>query len=350
MPQAKRIKKSKDEDNKEWLLRDVADIYLKDDVDFQIVPPPNDGLYVPRSFITDKLGGTTQTFVATFHKIGPERHAVFPQPNMNPLLPSSPGAAGLTFASRMDITEDFESPWALFCKDRPSGGAVWRYMGDYRNRRCGTLTADQFSSQSQAVQNQWGHHISTAKSKSATLDVYVSMRARVSLRKAGIVFDDERVEQEKKKIREKQRTALPLASQDVIDALSRGDEAIDIIKMECISYDHEFVAEMSRRYDLWNPSAAAAARKRQKAEKTSLPRTKSKGKRVQKAPPRRSNDESGSDFAPESEEMESESDGAIRFRGRRLERARIDPPQSLNLGWDDELSDLTETETDEEGL
>ncbi|KAJ7639977.1 hypothetical protein DFH06DRAFT_1430546, partial [Mycena polygramma] len=259
--------------------RDVADIYLKDAVDFHIDPPSDESLYVPRKFLRLQFGGSDQQFIAEFKDAHPKRWAVFPQFDLNPLLPCSPGAAGLIFASRLEITVDYDLPWALFRKDRPSGGAVWRYMGDYRNRRCGSLTAEQFASQSQTVKKEWGNLL--IKAKKCT--VYVEMRARIALRKAGIDFDEDRVAEEVKSIRKKTRT-LPVTDEDVIDALSRGDEAIDIIKMECISYDHEFVAEMGRRYD---PRNTPAAQKRPKAEKASQPKTETKGKQVQKARPRR---------------------------------------------------------------
>jgi hypothetical protein len=140
------------------LLRDVAEIYLQNIPAFPIEPLPNHEFYVSRKFLLDAFGASNQQFLANFkpihiHNIDERRAAVFPQPTLNPFLPRTPGAAGLIFASRLEITidRDPEPPWALFCRDNPSGAAVWRYMGDYRNRRCGSLTAEQFASQTPGV-------------------------------------------------------------------------------------------------------------------------------------------------------------------------------------------------------
>ncbi|KAJ7302808.1 hypothetical protein DFH08DRAFT_826272 [Mycena albidolilacea] len=89
---------------------------------------------------------------------------------------------------------------------------------------------------------------------------------------------------------------LPVTVQDIVDALERGDEAIDISKCS-VSYDHALVAEMARRHERWAPCAKG------KAERGAPGTSKSKGKgkrkqcRVAKAPTHHSSLEASSDAA-----------------------------------------------------
>ncbi|KAJ7022452.1 hypothetical protein C8F04DRAFT_1137956 [Mycena alexandri] len=369
-PPAKRFKKSKPKDVKVEPLQDVATLYLANTAALDINPQPMDDVYVPRWFLREKFGGSDQHFIATFHPDkGADRHrrAVFPRADLNPFLPHAPGAPGLIFASRMEIVEDPTPPtppWALFLKDNPSGKAVWRYMGDYRNRRCGNLTAEQFKSQTPEVKQKWGSRLLASRQH----PVYVAMRARIALRKAGVavVPGDDAEAREMKMVKAEKKgkpplKALHLEEQDIVAALSRGDETIDIIRLECVSYDHAFVAELARRY------AAQGGVGRQAKPTKSLGskkvKTKSKGKGKAKQPPNADSDnESGSAFAPESEDSDWESN-QIQPRPRRQKKKLEDrPPNELSpelgspapqleapsrsrtpkLGLDESMSDLTE--------
>ncbi|KAF7348787.1 hypothetical protein MVEN_01398400 [Mycena venus] len=326
-PRAKRLKRSKTEDVKEEQLRDVADIHLKNALNLDIVPPPRPNFYVPRRFLLDKYGVLNQTFIGHFQAINDDqpRGAVFPQPYLNPFLPQVPGAAGLIFASRFEITVDRELHWALFCKHNATGNkTVWRYMGDYRNRHCGDLTAEQFKSQAEKVQQQWGKLLVTSKKVKA----YVAMRARIALRKAGQVF----VSGDAREMRE------------VEESTTRA-QTIGIIKLECVSYTHDLVADMAHQLDRWVPPSA----KRKTSEHRTAPsRRKGKGSNVNvpKAPtrrrPRRSpgfdtDTESGSAYAPESEDPASESrteQRSSRAQSRKEKQQHRPHGQSLQSGAD----------------
>lgn len=136
------------------LPQDVVDMYLRDAEDFVIDPAPTDTPYVSRKFISLRFGGNEQHFIARFKPADGSRAVVFPQADLNPFLPMRPGAAGLIFASRREVTE---GPWSLFCKDKPSGEAVWRYMGDYENHICGRPTPEQFQRQTPEVRAVFAH-------------------------------------------------------------------------------------------------------------------------------------------------------------------------------------------------
>ncbi|KAJ7754191.1 hypothetical protein DFH07DRAFT_823296 [Mycena maculata] len=321
-PSAKRQKKSKGKDVKEvkeealTLPQDTIDMYLSDIPNFNIDPPSLDALYVSREFLRLEFGGSDQQFIAYFKPTRASdrrRAAVFPQADLNPFLPDRPGVAGLIFASRDEITKD--PPWALFCKDKPSGEAVWRYMGDYQNKFYPTaITAEQFKSQNPKVKQQWGKLLLKAKQ----CEVYVSLRARVALRKAGLPTAPDDVAREVFSVRKNQ--GIKLTPEDIIEALSRGDENIKIIQMQCVSYDREFVADMARRHDAWTAPGAVATRAREKQHHQ--PRaTAEKWPRHAAPKPKCARDEagsdSGSDFSVESEESDSD----VRVRPRRCARS-----------------------------
>ncbi|KAJ6627718.1 hypothetical protein B0H10DRAFT_358414 [Mycena sp. CBHHK59/15] len=274
----------------------VVAAYLDGAKPFKIYPPPKDSLYVSRAFLRVNFGGNDQHFVVHFKstdgRSGRGRAVVFPKPDLNPCLPRSPGAPGLIFASRHEIISN--PPWALFCRDKPSGEAVWRYMGDYENGICGQMTVEQFNAQTTEVKETWGKLIVKTK----RWDVYVSIRARIALRKSGIAETNENVAREMNKIRK--RTGIPVTPQDVIQAFSRGEHTIDIIKMQCVSYDHTLVEDIARQHE--NPAAVADRERLANQHKV---------KRVRKRPSTPATS-SESDF-----ELESESDDLVASVERR---------------------------------
>ncbi|KAJ7101871.1 hypothetical protein C8R44DRAFT_808816 [Mycena epipterygia] len=326
----------------------VIDQYLSNTPALEIDPPPRDSLYVPRKFLRLRFGGSDQQFVAHFKLekgADRDRAVVFPEPVMNPCLPSEPGAPGLIFASRLEITVD--GPWALFCRAKLLGKFVWRYMGDYENDVVGRPTPEQFQVQEPEVKQRWGKHISNVKA----WPVYVAMRARIALRKAGLPIELNDLARDVVNIRA--GSHLPVTEQDIIAALNRGDEAIDIIRMKCVSYDHEFAAELARRYEAYKASGPHVRPPRASKGKSAI-----RGARARKAPARRvrgdSDWESGSDFSPESEDSDSHNEIA-RIQPKRKRTAyqdsdslRLDarshspPPALAGLGPDDNLSEITD--------
>ncbi|KAJ7689924.1 hypothetical protein B0H17DRAFT_1134640 [Mycena rosella] len=272
IPPAKRRKASKTAKVKTakkeafTLPKHVIDTHLGNTPNLAIDPVPLDALYVPRAFLRTEYGGSDQQFLQQFTATdGADtgRALVFPQADLNPFLPQAPGEAGLIFASRREIADG--RAWALFCK-HPAGTAVWRYMGDYRSEVCPEKpTVEQWRSQTPACKAKWGKLIARSKK----WPVYVSMRARIALRKAGRAVSPESEAREATKItgKGKKGTPLGLTPQDVIDAFGRGEEAIDIIKMQCVSYDHAFAADMARRYEVCQTPQAEAQRRRAALEK-----------------------------------------------------------------------------------
>ncbi|KAK7047007.1 hypothetical protein R3P38DRAFT_2608348 [Favolaschia claudopus] len=364
VPPAKPLKKAKIEDSKDS-LKDVANIYLVDAAPFPFTAnaPPNRTLLISRKFLLKQYGVLNQTFLGSF-KTTDGRGAIFPQPELNPFLPDKPGAPGLIFASRFEIVEECEGmPWALFCKHthkEKGKGIVWRYMGEYRNVHCGDLTPEQFGGQTQRVKQQWGSLLKKAK----VVEAYVGIRARVALRKAGVRFtpgDEAEMRERREQVAKRGGRPLPVEAQDIVDALSRGDETIGIIKMECVSYDHALVEDMEGKYEEWLADARRSEGEGEVRSKSKSP--KSKPKFASKSDSRAHGSDSDSDayMSPESEDgsdVDEEGVGlleAVRVRrreavGRRrmvLERDEHVPEPSLGFDSD---SPLTELEDDSDDL
>ena len=162
---------------------------------------------------------------------------------MNPAMPTRPGEPGLLFASRHEIL--YNPPWSLFCRSMVGKEPRWRYLGEYKSVLCGKMTAEQFRAQRQAVmssklyqwischrdsrpilqvKDNWGKLIL----KSVRYDVYVSMLARIALRKYGLLPLADEANENALEVAEmaaiRSKTGRHVTVQDITDAFSRGDE------------------------------------------------------------------------------------------------------------------------------
>ncbi|KAJ7636652.1 hypothetical protein FB45DRAFT_1024750 [Roridomyces roridus] len=301
------------------LPQSVINSYLVDTPNLDITPPPLSDLYVSRKFLSSHYGGNPMYFVVDFSLERKGRKAVFPEVYLNPLLPDQPGAPGLIYASREEIIDG--TPWAVFCK-KQSGKvpAVWRYMGDYVNERCGEPTPEEVRAQDDTITEKWAEHIYKTK----MWDVYVEMRARIALRKAGRDIPKSAVDQEMKKIRK--GGGLPVTMKDIIKALERGDEKIGIVRMKCVSYDHEFAAELAEK---WadppapppKPSGSSSSRRPSRSKKDSKRKIKGKGRAV--ASPRRTYESDADDDGDFDVEEEDADDGEWQPEGRQESGADV---------------------------
>ncbi|KDR85964.1 hypothetical protein GALMADRAFT_219022 [Galerina marginata CBS 339.88] len=270
------------------LLDATARRYLQSASFLKITPSPMN-LEVPRKFLRLAYGGCDQQFLQyiqfTENKKGTsglvKKRIVFPQLNLNPVMPTRPGEPGLIFASRHEILSN--PPWSLFCKLSNGSPAVWLYLGDYESVLCGKMTAAQFQSQTLVVQKKWAELILTGKS----FDCYVSMRSRIALRKAGAIpLEDKDVEEDiinAEMAAFRANGGLPVTEEDVIAAFSQGEEAIDIIRMTCVKYDHVFANRMKADYANYDTMLADEKREKSAKEK-GKGRAKSNPKRQSRKP------------------------------------------------------------------
>jgi hypothetical protein len=117
---------------------------LKDIVPFNIKPDPP-SLLISRHFLTDTYGGSPMTLLAT-SKSG--QRFIFPTPDVNPDMPTSPGNPGLLFSCRKGMVG---FTWSLFSRNQTNPTARWEYLGEYQNTVCGVLPSEEFARQRQKV-------------------------------------------------------------------------------------------------------------------------------------------------------------------------------------------------------
>ncbi|KIM36909.1 hypothetical protein M413DRAFT_282123 [Hebeloma cylindrosporum] len=244
------------------VLSSVVQKYLpSDEVRRRLIFPLPLQTEFPRIFLSTVYGGgTNPQFLQIFRKDKDpkgaiERRAVFLQPGSNPSVPSAAGQPGLVFAWRHKILEN--APWSVFRKGLSGSGEV--YLGDYRCEMVGKMSPMEFRSLAPSIKSGCAKELLLVEK----YDRYVSMRARIALRKHGcipladkskadVLFDEE-VDAIKA------NNGRPLDAGDIISALERGDEAINLVRMICIAYDHAFAEEMERKFAEYKASFTSAS-------------------------------------------------------------------------------------------
>ncbi|KAJ7093402.1 hypothetical protein B0H15DRAFT_1020792 [Mycena belliarum] len=262
---------------------DVISAYLDDAVPLEIKPPPTGIPSFQRPALNKRFGGGGVKCVITFTKAPlTGRLAVFANPDMNPYLPHSAGAPGLLFSVSLEMTRG--GPKAAFSRISHKTPISWAYLGEYTIEVVGKLTPQQFDAQSPAFRDAWAEKITVKKSGD-----YRAMRARIGLRRAGLAVSDTGAENIRR------GSGMPITKDDVLLAFRRGEEAINVVRMTCLTYDRAFVEVLREALT-----------------------------------PDRADSDSDSDTPP---------------RTRALGRKRNLPPRKMeSYNWDESLSDLTESE------
>ncbi|PBK80939.1 hypothetical protein ARMGADRAFT_819237 [Armillaria gallica] len=236
-------------------------MHIRNAKQYTINPPPPPGFYVPRVFVSSIYGGSSMQFMQKLTAF--DTQCIWSTKDLNPLVVDSPGAPGLLFTSRPEIVGG--TPWHVFCRRQVEKQLRWEYAGKYTMVVSGKIEAEQFAAQTEVTKKRWGDYLVTRKEAR----VYVAMRARIALRKHGQPLDERRVwmeieavmgrvvekpgdegmtKEDKQKERGKIKARVPLAvtAGDVIEAFCNGDEHINILRMDCIGYDHTFVRDMQK--------------------------------------------------------------------------------------------------------
>ncbi|TFK34128.1 hypothetical protein BDQ12DRAFT_378449 [Crucibulum laeve] len=225
------------------------------------ISPPASTLYVPRKFLRLAYGGSDQHLVQFMHSSklpsnmslvpaargsGKVRRFVFPMHTLNPNMPMKPGEPGLLFALRHDTLDGI---WGLWCRHRGGKITKWCYLGEYKSELVGKLEKGVFEVQPDSVKQEWAELIINSKK----CEPYVAMRARVALRKDGLLpVDDELkaealVQKQMCAIKGGKGKTISVTVKELISALERGDEGIDIIRMECVDYDQSLARDVEKR-------------------------------------------------------------------------------------------------------
>ncbi|KAF5311337.1 hypothetical protein D9611_012628 [Ephemerocybe angulata] len=264
----------------------AADVetYLADAPPLPIDPAPS-ALHVPRNFIYLAYGGSPYQFLQYIpaernpSQTGSgRRRLVFPMPEMNPAMPLHPGESGLLFASRHEVLSD--PPWGVFRKNLDGGEARWLYLGEYESVLVGRMTKAQFRMQRATVKARWAKLIIEQKA----FECYTCMRARIALRKHGLLVGNEEevqalIANEIDQIENGE--GLELGEEDVIRAFDMGEEAIDIIRMKCVAYDRVFadsIEEKFKRYPEMKAAQEAKSAKGKSAKEHNKVKRATKGK------------------------------------------------------------------------
>ncbi|EDR00627.1 uncharacterized protein LACBIDRAFT_313095 [Laccaria bicolor S238N-H82] len=345
-------KRPKKEENKVFSLpRSITDTYLKSYEPLTITPPPT-SLAVPRKLLRLAYGGSDQQFLQYIQPStnpsnpGTVRRMVWPQIEMNPLMPSVAGHPGIVFASRHEILEN--PPWTAWCRCLESPKAMWCYLGEYESELCGQMSAEQFKDQPQKAKEAWAELLIKGKA----FDVYVAMRARIALRKHNVFplepqaledgkpETDEQVAERAKSLEDEEIKAIKrnkgrkVDSGDVIRAFSRGDEAIDIIRMRCVSYDHVFAQDLQRQFDNYDQLL-----EREKEKKAAEGKQGSSSKRKMQGVMRRGGKVKGKGKArdatrsdEESEDEEGEFEDDLQYESRASSSSSR--PKRKSTKWD----------------
>ncbi|PBL03231.1 hypothetical protein ARMGADRAFT_1069794 [Armillaria gallica] len=205
---------------------------------FTSEPPPHAHCIVARRLLLEKYGVAPQAFLGHLkpgRTSSLNKHMVaLPQKRYNPALPSQPGAHGLLFSMRHHVVGQ---TFALFVKEGTQ--ALWTYYGEYKGVLCGKVTKQVFIDQADEVKQDWAQKILVQKS-----DEYLSVKARISLRKCGQSVTDSNVKNEMDRLKVMPKNRQDLRSRDIIDALVRGDEGLEIIRLECVGFDHSLVEDI----------------------------------------------------------------------------------------------------------
>ncbi|KAJ7175141.1 hypothetical protein C8R43DRAFT_943408 [Mycena crocata] len=228
---------------------DVVAAYLADVVPLDIDPPVTDTPFFSRKNLHGRFGGNPMSCVTKFSKAPfADRPVMLPMHDANPYMPTKPGDPGVFFSVSLEATR---------------GDA--RAVSIRQNVVVGTLTPQQFAAQSTEFKLSWATRVAKG-----TKPAYREMRARISLRKAGRAVTPANVAAEVEELQSGEVTA-----DDAMQALIRGEEAISVVRMTCVSYDHEFLQVLIDARAEWE---AAEARGTPAVKRTKI-RGKAKGER-----------------------------------------------------------------------
>ncbi|KAJ3891810.1 hypothetical protein GG344DRAFT_65095 [Lentinula edodes] len=313
--------------------------FLHDTPSLIINPDPDMNFRVPRALLGQKYKISTGSFQAIVKAhLNPSstpnnplvRSILFPFYEQNPDLPAKPGDPGIILTKRTDILGVQPATIFINYDGRGKTPSVWLYAGEYTLKKCAEMTGEQFSRQPVKTQERWGRTIITLKRD----NVWAQMRARIYLRKHNMPLTHENIKTECDKIQAVKGNPGFLDVQDVIDAFIRGDECLDIIRMQCVAYDRTFLEDLR--------SNKAASTVTDSDLKVVQPTSKSKMKSRMKGSAKRQGIAAGS--APEG--SVSSAPGLRRSARERKpsERTFLEADSDPDVNLDGSMSDLTKSD------
>ncbi|THH12686.1 hypothetical protein EW146_g7469 [Bondarzewia mesenterica] len=200
--------------------------------------------FVSRKFLCESYGYREQTFIGSAHSVsndphGKRRQTLFPQWDPNPGLPPCPGAPGTILSNRLEVLEN--PLWTVFL--RAKSKALWIYAGDYVIEKSDKpLTPLEFAALPNRTRREWADAILKAKQ----WPCYTNMRARISLRKKRREISDEAIQAETRP------SMSYLTETDVLKAMDRGEEILNVLMLRPSGYDEDFQRDMSEKFAVYD--------------------------------------------------------------------------------------------------
>ncbi|TEB37815.1 hypothetical protein FA13DRAFT_1785707 [Coprinellus micaceus] len=183
------------------------------------------------------------------------RQIVHLQPKEQLAMPLLPGSSGLLLpAPDLRLVND-DCTWTVFRRvgTKGNGGLDCVYLGEYEVKIARQMTKEQFCAQDTKA---------SLRPIGSLGRYFIKMRARIALRKRGTLpaqdpeSEEMLVNEEVVKMRKK--TGQDPNQDDVLQALRRGDETFDILRMRCMSYDHKFIRHVEAAVAAWKQAKKEA--------------------------------------------------------------------------------------------
>ncbi|KAJ7715819.1 hypothetical protein B0H16DRAFT_1741669 [Mycena metata] len=230
---------------------DLVAKYLRATQPLTIRSPASNARFSRPNFLNPRFGGQEQHWSTVFTAAPcAGRRIMFPTIGMHPHMPSHPGQPGLLFTLSLEVTIPVGNagPISVFSrKYNKRQGMVWRYLGEYVHEAVRKLKPEQYAVQSPQFHEKWAHNI--LNSNKAPLPFRL-VRAKIALRKFNVPTTAAAINAEVKQKRKK----IPLTADEVSRAFERGEQYLNIVRMRCVSYDHEFVRMLAAEEAVWMDS------------------------------------------------------------------------------------------------
>ncbi|KAH6873720.1 hypothetical protein BKA70DRAFT_282162 [Coprinopsis sp. MPI-PUGE-AT-0042] len=201
------------------------------------------GVKVPRMFLSMIYGGATQQ---TFPKISAQNLALhgydnfmFLNDHRHPLAPQVPGAPGVWINIAGGRQDEL---MRVFVRMKGTASPpLWWYMGQYELRDSQALTKEEWGVQDEQVKRAWAEGIvryAWGNGKRA------SIHGRKELGRTP-------TSEEINGYLESKVFAESVTAADVLRALDRGDETLNLFTMKCVAYGDGFQRDVAQKYPGW---------------------------------------------------------------------------------------------------
>ncbi|VDB88183.1 unnamed protein product [Peniophora sp. CBMAI 1063] len=201
--------------------------------------------WVKRKMIGENYAVARQAFTGYLkHLPGTKepRRAIFANTQQNPGLPTFPGQPGTMIVSRGDILKITE-PTSLFIS--AVGQPWWLYVGDFMLNIDQPLAIAEWKSLPEKTRSSWATALCDY---GQSWEDYLKIMVRIARRRNGETVEDGDVMSDVRLLKSLKESKPPsrllLQKHDVLQALDRGDETIDVVVLQPHSVDEDLYCEL----------------------------------------------------------------------------------------------------------